>query len=526
VPRLRPLPVLVAIGAFALIVRVACLPAVSESNLTPDGARFLNIARCITRGEGFSTPEAWPAWMAPERLPMPETFKEPGYPFAIAALAALGVPLFAAGQWISLLAGLLLPFVVYALGRRLHADPWVALAAAALTTACPVLIAQSAYVMAESLFALLVTTAFLAAAPRLAGEGPEAGRAFAPPRSAQALDFAAGAILGLAFLVRAQAALAAPALLLLLAAGTTPRVRVARVLFAGVGALAAVAPFLARNVRLFGAPLHSDVTAFGLWPYVDTFTLVHSPDRPPDATRYALAHLGDVTRVVVHGARRFAIETLPHDLLGHWVFLVPLALGAAIAGARARVWGFAWAFLVTTLAFILGLNWIARYFASLAPVLALLVALGAVSLARSWSSSESARGVRPSRVLGLVFALLLAAVAVRSVRHVAPPPDRERDAARNEAAFLDAHLTADEAVMGETTSYWAYYADRFAVYPLVADSVRFADTVRRLRVRWAALPTSRLAEFASRYPGGRLPAALRVDHSDPARDVTVFAVVP
>jgi hypothetical protein len=48
----------------------------------------------------------------------------------------------------------------------------------------------------------------------------------------------------------------------------------------------------------------------------------------------------------------------------------------------------------------------------------------------------------------------------------------------------------------------------------------------RLKVRWAALPTSRLAEFAARYPGGVLPRALVFDHADSVRDVTVFAVRP
>jgi hypothetical protein len=60
---------------------------------------------------------------------------------------------------------------------------------------------------------------------------------------------------------------------------------------------------------------------------------------------------------------------------------------------------------------------------------------------------------------------------------------------------------------------------------VIADRERFMATVRRLRVRYAALPTSRLAEFAARYPGGSLPASLVLDHEDPRHDVTVFRVV-
>jgi hypothetical protein len=78
--------------------------------------------------------------------------------------------------------------------------------------------------------------------------------------------------------------------------------------------------------------------------------------------------------------------------------------------------------------------------------------------------------------------------------------------------------------MAINTSYYAYWVDRPAVYLVIAEPPRFMNEVRRLKVRYAALPTSRLAEIAARYPGGRLPAALLFDHADAATDVTVFRV--
>jgi hypothetical protein len=516
---MRPLPALLVLGAFTLVVRLLCLPAVREDNLTPDGARFLNIVRCITRGEGFSTPEAWPAWMNPERLPMPETFKEPGYPFAIAALTPLARDPFRAGQWISLLAGLLLPFAVYALGRRLEPNPWVGLIAGALAAASPVLIAQSAYVMAESAFALALTVAFLAAAPATDGNGRPVA-----PEAPRALDLISGMLFGLAFLVRAQALVAAPALALLLIAGLSVRVRLGRVALATAGALIAVAPLVARNLRVFGAPFHTDVDAFGLWPYVDQFAFTHSLDRPPAATGYALTHLPQVLAHARSALALFLRFTLPHDLLGHGALLVPLAVGAWIAIGRARVWSFALVYLACTAAFILSLNWVARYFASAVPLLCLLTALGAVAIARWLEPVPRARGFSVARMLALALALLLVAVAVRTVHEVAPNASPELAAARAEAPFLRAHLAPGEAVMAETTSYWAWFADRPAVHPVVADSARFESVMRRLRVRYAALPSSRLAEFAAHYPGGRLPEALVLDHENAACDISVFEV--
>jgi 4-amino-4-deoxy-L-arabinose transferase-like glycosyltransferase len=531
--RTRSAPVafgLLLVGALTLVPRLAALPLAREDNLTPDGARFLNIARCISRGQGFSTPEAWPAWMNPPRLPMPETFKEPGYPYAIAALAPFARQPFRAAQGVSLLAGLLIPLAVYRLSRRLDPDPAVALVAAALAAASPVLIRQSVYVMAESAMTLALTLAFLTAAPRVRIR-PESGGIAAKVERAPAGptgDFLAGVFFGLAFLVRAQGLLALPALAALLMFGGSWRARAARCARAGLGAAIAVTPLVVRNLRVFGTPFHSEVAAFGLWPYVDQFTLTHSLDRPPAPLGFALAHPAQVAGYFLGSLARLVRYSLPHDLLGSALWLVPLAIGVVVAWRRRAVWGFTLLYLAPTGVFILSLNWVARYLASVVPFLALLTALGTVALARrvvprspaAWRARAAAAG------LAALAAVALGLQATRTARSAAPDFAPELDAARHEAEFLRTHLMPDEAVMAELTSYWAYYSDRAAVYPVVADSARFLGVIERLRVRYAALPTSRLAEFAARYPGGRLPAALQPDHQDPARDVTVFRVRP
>jgi hypothetical protein len=101
----------------------------------------------------------------------------------------------------------------------------------------------------------------------------------------------------------------------------------------------------------------------------------------------------------------------------------------------------------------------------------------------------------------------------------------EIQAAQHEVPFLREHLAPDESVMVLVTSFWAWYADRPAVHLVIADDPRLAEVFARLKVRYAALPTSRLPEFAAHYPGGRLPAALVVDHELPEYDFTVFRVV-
>ena len=133
----------------------------------------------------------------------------------------------------------------------------------------------------------------------------------------------------------------------------------------------------------------------------------------------------------------------------------------------------------------------------------------------------------PLAVRVFVTAALLGLAALQTwrargeVRGYAPP---EIAAAIAEGPIIASRTGSDEAIMAVTTSYWSWFADRHSVHLVIADDPDFLAVVRRYRVRWAALPTSRLAEFAARFPGGRLPEALVPDHADLERDLTVFAV--
>jgi len=66
IPRPAPpsaLPILLLIALVTLGARLVVLPLSTESNMDADAAHFMNVARCFARGEGFSNPAAWPAWM-------------------------------------------------------------------------------------------------------------------------------------------------------------------------------------------------------------------------------------------------------------------------------------------------------------------------------------------------------------------------------------------------------------------------------------------------------------------------------
>ena len=286
-----------AIGAVVLTTQLMANAVVDTAHLTPDGAHFLDTARAIQRGQGFDTQEDWPAWLNPPRLPTPDPFKEPGYPFAIAALAPLVGGVMPAARCLSMLAGLLTPFATWVLARRLWPDRRVAWVAAFAAAASPILIAMSAAVLSESVFTLLLTLAFAACA------------------GASLADAALGGLaLGLALLTRGQALIAIPALAWLLL--SRPEGRARRLALATAVAVLTLVPYATWNLRHFGAPIHRELAGMGMWPGADSFQLMLALHRPPGVLAYLIAHPGAFIHFYSSGLARFLRGTLQHHVLG------------------------------------------------------------------------------------------------------------------------------------------------------------------------------------------------------------------
>lgn len=509
----RPRPAvrdLLLVLAVALIARMAVLPVSTERTMDPDSAHLMNVARCFERGQGFSNPAAWPAWIKPARLPMPETFKEPAYPWTVAKLAPRVGGEFRAGQLVALLSGLLLVLATFALAKNLGLAHGTATLAALLVAINPLSVFMSVRVMVDAMFPALLTAAFALAAWRPEGKRP------------LWLDVGTGMALGLAFMTRGQALVAVPAIALFLLRPFDARA-MRSLAFTLTAAIVTALPFLLRNLRLFGVPFYSDVGAYGLWPYVDHLTFSHGLDRPPAPIGFALTHLPQVIAHMAQSAVRFAVFYLPQEVGGHPIWMIPLAIGLVLVVRQWRTFLAPALYLVVTVAFIFAVNWDGRYFSSTVPLLSIATALGAVWIAEAVGPREIAGPLRGRHVL-IGTLILTSLLQVAATRRDLRQPSPEIEAARNEAAFLREHLKPDEAVMVVTTSFWSWFADRPSVHLVIADDARFAEVVHRLKVRWAALPTRRIPEFAARYPSGQLPAMLVMHHQDPQRDVTVFEV--
>jgi 4-amino-4-deoxy-L-arabinose transferase-like glycosyltransferase len=483
--------------------------------MTPDGARLLNLARSIERGEGYVTPEAWPAWLNPARLPTPETFKEPGYPYIIAAIKPFVGDSFRAGQVVSLLAGILLPFLAYAAMRAMEVDRKTALCAGVFVAASPLLIQQSVYLMSDSLFTATLMLAFW-----MALLTPGRGRNFRGHLTA----LLSGMAFGLAFLVRAQAVFALPSMVWALVARRQRREAITCVALAALAAVLICSPYLVRNLRSFGTPFHSDVPAVLF--NVDNVPFRHSLEHPPSSLTWVMEHPREILTYSLGGLWRFVVHILPGYLLGQRMWLLPLAVGLVLAILDRRRWGFVLLYGIIMLVSILPLSWTPRYFTSLVPFLAGLAALGLVRIT-SYLDRFGPRLRRPVLVFVLIACSSLLVLQMDRARRGTPNTfTPELAAARAYGPWLNERLGPGEAVMAETTSYWSWYSDRPSVYLVISDEARFRNVVERLKVKWVALPLSRLGEFSEQFPDRRLPGLLEPFLEDGDLDIAIFRVSP
>jgi predicted membrane channel-forming protein YqfA (hemolysin III family) len=332
-------------------------------------------------------------------------------------------------------------------------------------------------------------------------------------------------MLGAAFLLRGGALILVLPLAVLAFTGSRPGRALIGLAVQLAAAAVVASPFILRNLRLFHTWYYSDVGAYGIWPYVDHLTFNAGLERPPAPIAFALTHAREVLRHWLSSAANFTLHTFHEEILGHqWV--LPTVAGMLLALRRRREYLFAYVYLAAATTFIFAVNWDSRYFVTLTGLWCVFAATGAVWMWRRLGS-ERAFGrfdMRPVLAGLLVLAMLTQLnVARQWVRRFQPP---ESAAAIALAPEIRRRLAPEESAMVMTTSFYAWFADRPTVHLVIADSVGFHETLRRLKVRMAVLPTDRLAEFAAHYEGGRLPTELIFERNEPKLGVTVFRVDP
>ncbi|MEB2284482.1 MAG: hypothetical protein B6D46_03050 [Polyangiaceae bacterium UTPRO1] len=246
--RTRDARAALAIAALAFAIRLAwgLAAAVTPGAAFDDSLWYQRTAATLAAGGGYTNPitgqptAAWP----------------PGYPLLLALAYRLTGPMPATALVLNAVFGALTCLFVARLGSRL-AGRRAGLVAAALLACYPGHVFFAALVLSETLFTCLVSGLLLAAVAWLAGEGR-------PMLARRWLVWGIG--VGAAALVRAESVVLVlvPALSL---AWAGERRAAARILAATTaGALLVLAPWTARNARVFGAFVPTS-TGFGrtLW---------------------------------------------------------------------------------------------------------------------------------------------------------------------------------------------------------------------------------------------------------------------
>jgi 4-amino-4-deoxy-L-arabinose transferase-like glycosyltransferase len=229
--------VIAALAALGLALRIWFLLAVTgDSSLAGDGLEYVGIADGIADGRGFVNP-----FTMAGADPAATAHKPPLYPLLLAVVSALGGSGHVPFQVVTALVGTATVGICALLALRI-AGPRAAVLAAAIGAIYPVFLVADASLRAESLYALCVALALLAA--HRAWERPSAWR------MAQV-----GVAIGLATLARSEGLLLVVLLGVPLVWRAGPSRRVPLLAVLGVACGLVLAPWLIRCWIVFDEPV-------------------------------------------------------------------------------------------------------------------------------------------------------------------------------------------------------------------------------------------------------------------------------
>jgi hypothetical protein len=364
-------------------------------------------------------------WYAPDAdriasgaLPR-NTYNPPGYPALLALLSPLTSDRFAAGKWISLLAGALGGALAFRLHRRLFgAVP--ALLAVAIMLSSPTFTTYAISAMTDVLFVCVCLGALLA----ITAEGPRRGWG----------ALLGGALCGVAYLVRYNGAfLVLPGLAGALTGPDARPPRAARTALFLTGFILTISPWLWLNAAQHGSPLYST-------NYLDV-AREHIPHVEPRAIGSLLDVLLADPIALARSYTRHLVPTLLNSF-GASLALFPVgplaALGIALSLARHRRRA-VMLVLLAALAFLLLMSlthWERRYFLFLLACYSGFAAFALVEIGRGLA--HVLRAPRAAALaVGAVMILILIPSAVRSARTVRTTLERQPVELLPAARYLD-----------------------------------------------------------------------------------------
>ena len=339
----------------ALLIRIAYAVRVGEGPLSGDAIEFGQLARGMADGHGYVNASL----SALRGIEVPTADKPPLYPATLALLDLVGLSSTAGHQASGLASGTALVLVVALLAREVSGRRGVGVAAAAIAAVYPPLIMADGSLRSESLFALLVASALLAAVRFRR-------------RPALSTSLVGGACVALAALTRGEALLLVGLLPLAIAVGRPVGVRPRHGAVAAAAVAVVLVPWLVRCYAAFDQVVLISTNTGGLvagancddsyygpntggWTFSclgNGFGLSTNEATAANALRdqgvdYARAHAGRLPAVLVARVGRTFDVRHPRALAGEQRFFEGRDLRVAQAGVAA--------FYLVVLAALIGL---------------------------------------------------------------------------------------------------------------------------------------------------------------------------
>ncbi|MBC7895105.1 MAG: hypothetical protein H7066_06815 [Cytophagaceae bacterium] len=503
-PQLAGFPWLLGIGLLLAYVgvRILALPSdvAASPSFTHDSAYVGIVARNLLEGRGYVNDANWLLFLKPDSLPMYFHNANPLYPTLTAAVMPFaGLDAARAAAIVSILGSVLIGVGTFFLLRAFRPGYWLPTAGAAAAVLFPANWHISYALMPDALATGLVVC-FLALVARA-----RVGWHW----------WAAGAVLGLAWLTRSSSSLVVPPVALWMLWRRGMRGGVLGGVRIGIAALVVISPWLVHTARVRGSPFASDAGFYWLMDYHasrdgrEQDQYYRSLDTPP-TTGEVLRREGKEVVAFAAGGVGVTIRRAAAGLAMQSHFAAVLLVGAFIASALAVRRGglgpetafvvLLWVGTIAALA-VRGPHAEPRYF-SVGNTLLVCVLLAPffvqLGARRRWLMAPA-----------IAYALLVVVPQDVSTTRAMAGRDRSLEEFRASAVATASTMPAATSVISHLPYMFTYHTGRPAVSPPYPGRQDLLNVMAQYHAPVVLLPTDSVGYY---YPGapGSLAPDLRV----------------
>ncbi|MFA6410765.1 MAG: glycosyltransferase family 39 protein, partial [Candidatus Buchananbacteria bacterium] len=364
----KPLKLLLLFFILNFIIRLLMASVVPDISLDKLSPHYLNLAKSLYLGEGFTTKVIWLNFLQDPQIIRPDFFRMPFYPILIAlAYKIFGVSYLAA-QLVNVIAGSLLPIIAYLFAYVLTKSKKVSTLLLIFISFNTLILSWVAIAWPEIVYCCLAI--FLLYCLYLTKE------------KNKTYPLLTGVLLALTYLTRSEALyIFLPVILLSYFYQQNKRKFLIKLSLTVLGFLIIATPYLARNYILTGKPFYTEFDKILLVSYVGDGYLVESPSSEYKNVYDLFFQQPIQTSISMAKILFNSLISLPKYVIGSYLISILTLMGMWLA--LKKEWSkYLFLFLAMLLGFILPgvIIFTDRYFIILIVLFYLFVCLGVTKL--------------------------------------------------------------------------------------------------------------------------------------------------